>query len=89
MYTIYAAAEKESGCAAFVIQIWHNTPSWADPEVEGGGRGLDPTPMENHKWQYVSLKILVRTHLEKQLDPLGPTATRGTCRSVRPSGKIN
>ena len=86
MYTIYAAAEKESGCAAFVIQIWHNTPSWADPEEEGG-RGPDPTPMENHKWQYVSLEILVRTHLEKQLDPLGLTATRG--RSVRSSGKIN
>ena len=36
-----------------------------------GGRGSAPR-LENHKWLYVSLEILVRTPLEKQLDPSGP-----------------
>ena len=35
-----------------------------------GGGGLDP--LENHKWLKIFLEILVRTPLEKQLDPLGP-----------------
>ena len=39
------------------------------------------TPLE----KFFSLEILVRTSLEKQLDPLGPIASRG--RSERPSVK--
>ena len=34
----------------------------------GGGGGPDP-PCKNHKLLYVSFEILVRTLLEKQLDP--------------------
>ena len=44
-------------------------PLWADPEREQGVR------LENHTWLQVSLEILVRTPLEKQL---GPIATRGS-----------
>ena len=36
-----------------------------------------PHPMESHKWPKVSSKILVRTALAKQLDPLGLFASRG------------
>ena len=36
-----------------------------------GTNGPDPPqPLENHKLLYVSLEVLVRTPLEKQLDPL-------------------
>ena len=35
----------------------------------------------NHKWLKICLEMLVRTTLEKQLDPLGPTASRG--KSIR------
>ena len=41
--------------------------------------------LEDHKWLKVSLEILVQTPLEKQLDPMGPIASRG--RFVRPSVK--
>ena len=52
----------------------------ADSEGGGGGRGYGlPSPLGNHKLLYVSLEILVRTLLEKQLDPI---ASRG--RSVWP-----
>ena len=45
-----------------------------------------PPPLQKHKWRIgSSLEILVRTPLEKQLDPLGPIASRG--RFVRPSVK--
>ena len=53
-----------------------------------GGRGSAP-PLENHKWLFVSLEILVRTPPppppEKQLDLSGPIASRG--RSIRLSMK--
>ena len=39
------------------------------PDVgEGLGWTVRPTPLENHKWLYDSLKILVRSPLEKKLD---------------------
>ena len=50
----------------------------------GGGAGVR-TPLENHKLSYVSLETLVRTPLEKQLDPLDPIASRRGF--VRPSVK--
>ena len=40
----------------------------------GGRDGLDP--LENHKWLFVSLEIVVRTPHEKQLDLSGPVASR-------------
>ena len=49
----------------------------------GGDRESGPHPLENHKWLYVSLEILVGTPLEKQLDPVGPFTSRG--RFLRPS----
>ena len=49
------------------------------------GDRVSRSPLENHNWLQVSLEILVRTPLEKQLDHLGPIASRG--RSVRPSVK--
>ena len=46
----------------------------------GGSRGgtdvLIPH-LENQKWLIVFLEILVRTPLEKQLDPSGHIASRG------------
>ena len=42
-----------------------------DPEDGGRGRGSGPP------WKNVFLEILVRTSLEKQLDPLGPIASEG------------
>ena len=36
----------------------------------GGGRGSGSPPLENHKWLYVSLEILVRAPIEMQLDSL-------------------
>ena len=52
----------------------------------GESWGLGALPLENHKWPYrVSLEILTRTPLEKQLDPSGPIASRG--RSVYRSVK--
>ena len=56
----------------------------AGPGGGGGGGGLR-TPLENHTLLYVSLQILVRTPIEKQLDPSGPIASR--VRSIRPSVK--
>ena len=50
-----------------------NGETWPDPE---GGQDF-PDSLENHKWLYVSLEILVQTPLEKQLDPFGPIASRG------------
>ena len=54
--------------------------------MAGGGRmqGSGP-PLENHKLSYVSLETLVRTPLEKQLDPADPIASRRGL--VRPSVK--
>ena len=43
-------------------------------------------PLENYKWLYVYLGILVRTPHEKQLDPRGPNASGG--RSLRPNTLI-
>ena len=48
----------------------------------GGGNGSRPH-LENHKLLYVSLEILVRTPLEKQLDTWCPIAFQG--RPVQPS----
>ena len=50
-----------------------------------GGQGVRPFPLEYHKLLYVSLEILERTPFQKQLDPLGPVASRG--RFVRSSVK--
>ena len=49
----------------------------------GGGGGGEDLNLENHKLLKVSLEILVKTPLEKQLDARGPIASRG--RSARPS----
>ena len=39
------------------------------PDVgEGLGWTVRPNPLENHKWLYDSLKILVRSPIEKKLD---------------------
>ena len=35
-----------------------------------GTGGPDP-PLDYHKWLHIPLEILVRTPLEKQLDPMG------------------
>ena len=48
---------------------------------EDRGSGPPPTPMENQKLLYVYLEILVRTPIEKHLDPLCSIASRR--RSVR------
>ena len=42
--------------------------------IQGGGGGgyRVPDPLENHKWLYVSIEILVRTPLGNQLDPASP-----------------
>ena len=50
-----------------------------------GVRTSDRGPLENHMLLYFSLEILVRSPLEKQLDPLGPIASRE--KSVWPSVK--
>ena len=52
---------------------------------ERGGYKGSESPIENHKLLYVSLKILVQTLLQKQLDPLGPIASWE--RSLQPSVK--
>ena len=44
---------------------------------EEGGAGCPDPHLENHKWLLVSLKIQVRTPLEKQLDPSGPLLLEG------------
>ena len=52
----------------------------------GSRRGTGgPDLLKMKYWLYVSLEILVRTPLEKQLDPLGPITSRW--RFVRPSVK--
>ena len=45
--------------------------------LEGGGeKGVrTPSPWENLQWLQVSLEILVRVPLEKQLDPGGVRTT--------------
>ena len=51
----------------------------------GGEGGSGSGPLENYNLLKVTLGSVVRTPLEKQLDPSGPIASRG--RSVRPSLK--
>ena len=61
---------------------------WRCPPI-GGSRGeqgdTPPPSQENHKLLLVSLEIRPRTPDEMQLDPLGPTASRG--RPILPSVK--
>ena len=52
---------------------------------EGQEFGPLPPPLEKSQVAIGSLEILVRTPLKKQLDPLGPIASRG--RFVWPSVK--
>ena len=47
--------------------------------------GTPPPTLENQPLALGFSEILVQTTLEKQLDPMGPIASRG--RSVRPSVK--
>ena len=51
------------------METCYSHKTWADQERGGWGRGSGAPSLENHKWLYVSLEILVRTHLQKQLDP--------------------
>ena len=58
--------------------------TYADPE---GRQGTGPPPpLENHKWLYVSLEVLIRSPLKKLLETLGPIASRG--KVVLPSVKF-
>ena len=50
-----------------VIIILEDLPYKFMGRSRGGAQGVW-TPLENHKWLYVSLEILVRTFLVKQLD---------------------
>ena len=49
-----------------------------------GGGCLSNLPLENNRWLQVSLEIMVRTTLEKQLDSASPIASPGrlVCPSV-------
>ena len=51
--------------------------SWADP------KGSVPPPPPGNHVVIGSLKILVRTPLEKPLDPLGPSASQGRFVRIR------
>ena len=64
--------------------------------VMGGSRrggGLDPSPLENHRWLSVSLEILVQTPLGEaigpfaSLDPLGEQWLRGRVLDSRLKGR--
>ena len=56
----------------------------AGSRAVGQGVRLSLLPLANNKWLYVSLEIMVRTTLDKQLDSASPIASRGrlVCPSV-------